>query len=130
MPSRLFYATLTLAIFLVEVLIATRLVDLHFIRGSVGDFLVVGLIYFFMQALRAWPAKALAIGVFIFACFIEISQYFHLADLLGFARGSVWHVVLGNVFSWQDIVMYLLGCIAAYYVDSRFFAQRIKRPTQ
>lgn len=124
MPIRLIYALLALAIFLIEVLIATRLVDLDFIRGSIGDFLVVMLIYFFMQACRQWPAKTLAIGVFIFSCLVEFSQYFHLADLLGLRRGGVWHIVLGNVFSWQDIAMYLLGTLAAYGVDVAWLEKR------
>ncbi len=117
MSARLIYGLLAVGIFLIEVVIATRLVDLDFIRGSVGDFLVVMLIYFFMQAFRQWPAKQLAIGVFAFACAVEISQYFHLADMLGFKRGGVWHIVLGNVFSWEDIAMYLLGTLAAYGLD-------------
>lgn len=120
MPVRLLYALLALAIFLVEVLIATRLVDLRFIRGSVGDFLVTGLLYFLLQAARPSPPKALAAGVFVFACLVELAQYFHLADRLGFARGSVWHILLGNVFSWQDILMYGLGCLAAYGLDVKW----------
>jgi hypothetical protein len=109
---------------LIEVVIATRLVDLKFIRGSVGDFLVVMLIYFFMQAFRQWPAKKLALGVFAFSCVIEIAQYFHLADMLGFQRGSLWHIVLGNVFSWQDIAMYLLGTLAVYWMDVAWLQKR------
>ncbi len=127
MPLRLIYALLALAIFLTEIIIATRLVDLSFIRGSVGDFLVVMLIYFFMQAWRQWPAKTLAIGVFIFSCAVEISQYIHLADLLGLKRGGLWHIVLGNVFSWQDIAMYLLGSLAAYGVDVAWLEKRQAR---
>ncbi|WP_338849083.1 DUF2809 domain-containing protein [Massilia sp. W12] len=117
MPPRLLYALLALAIFVIEVLIATRFVDLSFIRGSVGDFLVAGLLYCLAQAIRPSQPGPLACAVFVFSCVVEAAQYIHLADLLGFARGSVWHVLLGNVFSWLDIVMYLLGCAAAYGLD-------------
>ena len=117
MPLRLLYVLLALAIFLLEVFIATQLRQFDFIRGSLGDFLVVGLIYFVVQACWPCPSRQLAIGVFVFSIAVEISQYFHLADALHFAKGSWQHIVLGNVFSWGDILMYLLGCIAVYAFD-------------
>ncbi|MBI3230901.1 MAG: DUF2809 domain-containing protein [Burkholderiales bacterium] len=123
MSARLRYALIAIAIFIIEVIIAIRLVDLSFIRGSVGDFLVVALIYFFMLSLKDWPRKSLALWVFVFACLVEITQYFHLADMLGLRRGSVIYILLGNVFSWQDIAMYLLGTWAAYGVDVKCLNQ-------
>lgn len=124
MSTRRNYLLLAIVIFILEVLIATRMVKFDFVRGSVGDFLVVGLIYFFIQAIRPSPPRKLAIWVFIFAVAVEISQYFHLAQALHFAKGSWQYIVLGNTFSWHDILMYFLGCLAAFLIDVTLFGRR------
>ncbi|MES2933858.1 MAG: DUF2809 domain-containing protein [Pseudomonadota bacterium] len=117
MSLRQKYLALILAIFIIELLVATTLAQIRFIRGSISDFLVVALIYFSVQAIKPLPPLRLAIGVFLFACLVEISQYFHLADQLPIPPGGVVHILLGNTFSLQDIAMYLLGSIAAYGCD-------------
>jgi Protein of unknown function (DUF2809) len=117
MRSKRFYLALALALFLVEVLIATKLKNLGFVRGSLGDFLVVGLVYFAVQGVRKFRPVPLGLGVFVFACMVEFSQGLHLAERLGLRPGSVLQIVLGSVFSWSDIAMYLLGCIAAVALD-------------
>lgn len=40
---------------------------------------------------------------------IEFSQYFKLAEVLGFEKGSIAKVVLGNTFSVEDLVCYVVG---------------------
>lgn len=105
-----------LAIFMVEVLIATELQHYHFIRAYFGDFLVVILVYCAVLAIWETQAKHLAIGVFIFACVLELAQLFKLADILeltGIAR-----IILGTSFSFYDIAMYVAGCTTAWYLDS------------
>lgn len=108
------YLAFALLIFLLEILVATSLASVRFIRGSISDFLVVILLYFLCAAFYRCQPKALAAGIFLFAAAVEFSQYFHLADLLGFARGSLISILLGNTFSWQDMLMYALGSLAAY----------------
>jgi hypothetical protein len=107
----------TILLFVVEVIIATKLNGHHFIRAYFGDFLVVMLVYCAVKAFWNVQPKRLAIGVFLFACVIELAQLFHLADVLhltGWAR-----VVLGTSFSFHDILMYAAGCVAIWWLDSR-----------
>ncbi|MGB5598031.1 ribosomal maturation YjgA family protein [Thiothrix lacustris] len=104
-------------LFIVEVIIATKLNDYHFIRAYFGDFLVVILLYCAAKAVYDFEPKRLAIGVFAFATLIEVAQLFRLADVLhltGWAR-----VVLGTSFSFHDLLMYAAGCIAVYWLDTR-----------
>lgn len=111
---------LALGILVIEILIATRFANLVFVRSYLGDFLVVMLIYYLVQAFVDVPAYKLAVGVFLFSCGVEIVQLLHPADLLGLQPGSFFYIVLGNRFSWMDILMYLGGCSAAYGLDRVF----------
>jgi hypothetical protein len=124
--TRTKYLFIAIAIFIIEVLIATVFAHISFIRGSLGDFLVVALIYFFIQSIKRFKPVHLAAGVFLFACAVEIAQYFHLADMLHFHEGSVPYILLGNSFSGRDIVMYLLGSIGAGVVDGWYLRGRRK----
>lgn len=101
-----------LLLFAIEVVIATQLNHAFFIRAYFGDFLVVILVYCAIAACFQIEPQRLALGVFIFACSIELAQLFKLADLLkltGTAR-----IILGTSFSWVDILMYALGCLSIY----------------
>lgn len=99
-------------LFLGEVLIATKLKDYHFIRAYFGDFLVVILVYCSVLAFWKLEPKRLALDVFIFACLIEIAQFFQLADRLELTGAA--RIMLGTSFSWEDILMYALGCLSVY----------------
>jgi Protein of unknown function (DUF2809) len=115
------YLGLALALFLLEVLIATRLARIPFIRGSLSDILVVALVYFLVQALRTVKPLPLAIGVFLLACAVEVTQYFHLARALHLPKGSLFVILAGSTFSFMDILMYLIGSVASLAADTWLF---------
>lgn len=50
-------------------------------------------------------------GIFAFAVVVEVLQYFGVASHLGFAKGSIGYIILGNHFSWADIICYAIGCL-------------------
>ncbi len=111
--SRYFLATVIL--FLAEVLIATKIKDIFFVRAYLGDVIVVILIYTFIKTFLAVSRdQMLILGIFLFSCFVEMMQYFHLADHLGLRPGSLMYIVIGNSFSWIDIVCYAAGCLLIY----------------
>lgn len=96
--------------FLTEVLIATKLKNIFFIRAYFGDVLVVMLIYYFIRAfIKINPIKLIT-GIFIFSCVIEGLQYLNFAERLGFQDNPIMMTVLGNSFSWLDIACYAAGC--------------------
>ena len=109
------YFLVTIIIFFVEVLIATWLKDIFFVRAYLGDVIVVMLLYIFIKSfLTITNNEKLIIGILIFSCCVEFAQYFNVAEKLGFQSGSFMYIVIGNSFSWIDILCYAVGCLLIY----------------
>lgn len=104
-------------IFAIEVLIATVWTDIFFVRAYLGDVIVVMLMYYFILAFVKTEKTKLIITIFIFACIIEFTQYFHFAEILGFKKNKIMMIVLGNSFSWIDILCYAVGCLVIFGVE-------------
>lgn len=117
------YAVLALALFVTEYLIATRWKHLPFVRGELGDYLVVILLFAMVRAVWSVASRSLAVAIFVFSCLVECAQGLALADRLGFARGSWPSIIIGTTFQWSDIAMYAAGCVtvwlAAPWLDQR-----------
>lgn len=82
MKKRFFYIISFLLIFCIEVLIALYVRD-NFIRPYVGDMLVVVLVYSFVRIFLPTGIPRMSFYVFLFACFVEVLQYFQLVETLG-----------------------------------------------
>ena len=108
------YFLLSILIFGVEVLIATVLKDFFFIRAYLGDVIVVMLLYTLVRTFLIVNNEKLILGIFVFSCIVEFAQYFHIAEKLGFQQGSLMYIIIGNSFSWIDILCYGAGCIILY----------------
>ncbi|MBB4806858.1 DNA integrity scanning protein DisA with diadenylate cyclase activity [Chryseobacterium defluvii] len=108
------YFLLTIFIFLTEVLIATKLKDFFFVRAYLGDVIVVILIYTFIRSFAKMNDQKLILGILAFSCLVEFAQYFNIAEKLGFREGSLMYIVIGNSFSWIDILCYAAGCFLLY----------------
>lgn len=102
------YTIATLVLFLMEVLIALFAHD-DFIRPYVGDFLVVILIYCFVKSFVSTPIIHTAWSVLLFSYLIETLQYFQIVHHLGLDKSSIANILIGNYFSWVDILAYTLG---------------------
>lgn len=108
------YLLISIVIFLVEVLIATKLKDIFFVRAYLGDVIVVTLLYTLVKSLFKVNNEKLILGILIFSCFVEFAQYFNIAEELGFRPGSLMYIVIGNSFSWIDILCYAAGSLLLY----------------
>jgi len=104
-------------IFLIEILIATKLKDIFFVRAYLGDVFVVMLMYYFIKAFFDFNSTKLIVGIFIFSCLIEFAQYFHFGELMGFKDNRVMTIILGNSFSWGDILCYFVGCLILFLLS-------------
>lgn len=113
------YFLLSILIFLAEILIATIFKNIFLLRAYFGDILVVILIYTFILSFFQLNKPKLIFWIFIFSCAVEFLQYFHFGEILGFGNNKVAMIVLGNSFSWLDILCYLIGCISIYVLDGR-----------
>ncbi|PRB06577.1 hypothetical protein CQ046_00335 [Chryseobacterium sp. MYb7] len=110
------YLLLTVFIFLVEVLIATKLSGVFFVRAYLGDVIVVMLLYTFVKSFIKVNDQKLILGILIFSFLIEFAQYFNIAEKLGFRPGSLMYIVIGNSFSWIDNLCYAVGCLILYII--------------
>jgi hypothetical protein len=108
------YLLISIFIFLIEVLIATKLKDIFFVRAYLGDVIVVILLYTLVKSFFRVNNEKLIWGILIFSCVVEVAQYFNIAEKLGFREGSLMYIVIGNSFSWIDILCYAAGCLLLY----------------
>jgi len=118
------YLLLTIFIFLVEVLIATVLKNQFFIRAYLGDVIVVMLLYTFVKSFFIINDAKLILAIFAFSCVVEFAQFFNIAEKLGFKPGSLMYIVIGNSFSWIDILCYAVGCLLLYLFMKIKFNQK------
>jgi len=116
MIFRASYFLLTVLLFFTEVLIALFVHD-TIIRPYIGDVLVVILVYCFVKTFFNTPVVATAIAVLVFACCIELLQYFHFVKLLGLQHNKLANVVLGNSFAWEDLLAYVAGTAITISVE-------------
>jgi hypothetical protein len=112
------YFISTIALFVTEVLIARYAHD-AIVRPYIGDMLVVVLIYCFIRSFLKVPILPTALGVLVFACFVEALQYAELLRHLGWQNSPTARVLLGSAFSWEDILMYALGIALVLWVEKK-----------
>ena len=106
--SRGIYVVAAAVLFIIEVLIALFVTD-GFVRGYLGDVLVVALVYAASRAMtRTSVAQALAVTLGV-ALAVEIGQAVGVLKMLGLADNRVAAVVFGGVFDVLDIAAYLAG---------------------
>ena len=95
------------------------------IRPYIGDLLVVILIYTFIKIFIQNKYVLIAFATFIFACLVEFSQYLNLIAFLGLEENNIARVLIGNSFSWLDILAYFGGFLIIILVE-RFYNRRNK----
>jgi hypothetical protein len=116
MPFNKTYFLLALTLFITEVLIGAYIHD-TIIRPYGGDFLVVILIYCTVKSFFNLPVLQTACYVLLFAYAVEISQYFHLVNILGLQNSNVAKILLGTFFSVTDLLAYTLGILLVIVVE-------------
>ena len=115
MKKRLPYIIVTVVVFITEFLIALYVND-DIIRPYVGDVLVTTLLCTLVRSVYVKPIPKLWLWIFAFSIFVEITQYFRLADLLGISNKAV-RIIMGGSFSFLDILCYFVGCFAFCLVE-------------
>lgn len=110
------YFILSLLIFITEILIALYVHD-SFIRPSVGDYLVVILIYCMIRSIYPSTVIRVAVGVLLFSYIIEIGQYFHLVTLLGLQHSKAARIIIGTSFAFSDLIAYTLGILTVIILE-------------
>jgi hypothetical protein len=112
------YFALAVILFLIEALIALFIHD-RIIRPYFGDVLVVILIYCAIKSVLKVHVFPLVLWILAFACSLETLQYFNIVHLLGMERSVFVSTVIGNSFSWLDILAYLIGLALVLITEFR-----------
>ena len=107
--KRITYLIATVALFLIELLIALFVHD-NFVRPYIGDVLVVVLLYTFVRIFLPEGVRLLPLYLFLFAAGVEVLQYFRIGSVLGLSDHRIMSVVIGSVFDVKDIMCYGVGC--------------------
>ena len=117
------YGPLALGVFAIEAAIAGFLTG-GFIRHTLGDTLVVVLLYAALLSVARIDRRLAAAGVFAFAVIVEATQAADLAARLGLTGTAFGRLVLGSTFSWADIAAYGAGAIGVLIADESLRAAR------
>lgn len=117
------YLLLAVFIFVVEVLIALYVHD-NLIRPYFGDVLVVVLIYCFVRSFIQAPVVPVALGVLLFSYLVEMLQYFKVVKLLGLEHSRAANIIIGNYFTWGDIICYTIGIACTILIEKLIASKR------
>ncbi len=108
MPKRTKYLIIAALLLIAEFAIAYFL-KTGFIRHLFGDFLVVILMYCFLQVIALEPVFKMASIALAIAFFVEFLQAVSFLSWINW-EDKLWaRLVFGTSFSWGDILAYSLG---------------------
>lgn len=110
MKINLKYLVVFSILLIVEIMIALFIND-AIIRPYIGDVLVIILMYTFIRGIIEKTIKHLPLYLLVFATAVELSQYYHLVNLLNLQNNKVLSIIIGNSFDVKDILCYLVGAV-------------------
>lgn len=112
MKDRLRYIILFAVLLIIEILIGKFATG--FVRGFVGDVLVIPAIYFFLRATFFCKDKIFSVYVMPLICYFlgwkaEYLQLIDITGILGIDKSSLMGILIGGSFDLKDILAYLIG---------------------
>lgn len=119
-----------LSFFLSLCIIVVQFFDSNrFIRGFIGDSIIVMVIYSFFKTIADFNSIKLAVSIILFSFVIETLQYFKIIRILGFEENYITRIIFGSVFDSMDLLAYLIGVFVIYSIDmfiiSKFLREEI-----
>lgn len=117
--QRKVYLISSAIILITEIFIALFVRD-SFIRPYGGDILVTILLCCMIRTVFPDRIKYLPVWVFMFAVTVEIMQYFDIVSLMGLSHIPFFRILIGSVFSWEDIICYGVGCGVFYLMEKKY----------
>jgi len=109
--------TVFILLLLTEIAIAIFLKG-GFIRHVFGDYLVVLLLYFFLKSFLSVSNNILAAVTLLIAFTVEFIQLTPLLKTIGLENHSLANLILGNTFSFTDLLAYTFGYITIIIFNS------------
>ena len=116
------YFVLTLILSLIEILIALFARD-QVIRPYGGDLLVVILLYCLIKSVINYSVNLTALSVLMFSYLVETLQFFNVVNQIGLADSKIANILIGNSFSWFDILAYTLGILLVLGIEKSKYSK-------
>ena len=111
-----FYFLLFLILFSLEFGIA-YFIKTGFIRHTIGDFLVMIMLYCFLKSFIDIKPIVMAIIVLLIAFIIEFLQLTPFLEWLNLQNNAYAKIVLGSTFNVLDLIAYSLGVLLIIIVE-------------
>lgn len=125
MKRRLVNFCLSSICFIACVLIVKFFNNNQFVRGFIGDMIVISLIYFLGKTIYDFHAMKLAVFTLVLAFSIEFLQYLRINAFLGLEHNIMARLILGSVFDPYDLIAYSIGAVFVYIIDTRLVRRAI-----
>lgn len=111
------YLIVFIFLFITEIAIAYFHFN-SFIRGFLGDMLVILLLYSFLKIFIRNQVLKTSISVLAFAYVVELLQLFKLTEKLNI-HSEILLTIIGSVFDWRDLIAYTLGFLVILLIEKK-----------
>ncbi len=126
MKRRFVYIILTIVCFILCVLIVKLFSRDLFIRGLIGDFLIVIMIYCLIKSIIDYKPLTVAMVTLLSAFFTELLQYMEIIKYVGLEQSEIAKLIIGSTFDPSDMVAYTLGVVVVYFIDRIIVTRAVK----
>ena len=109
------YFIIFIFLLLTEIIIAKYITG--FIRHTLGDYLVVILLYSFIKSFMKISVKKAALITLVISFIIEFLQLSGLQNMYPSEYSKTLKIVLGTSFSISDLIAYALGVITILVIE-------------
>jgi hypothetical protein len=124
MKEKIPYLLLSIISFLFCVFIVLFFSDSPFIRGFLGDAVIVILLFNSIKIFFNFENLKLSVVLILFSYCIEFTQYIKIIPLFGFKENLLTRIIFGSVYDPLDLLAYTFGGISAYFIDRFFISSR------
>ncbi len=111
------YLIISCIILVIEIIIALFVND-QFIRPIFGDYLASILVFYLLATFLKTDLNKIAILSLLISYIIEFLQYIHILELLHLDKIKILNILLGNSFSWTDILAYTIGILTVVLIHN------------
>jgi hypothetical protein len=111
------YLIISCSILLIEITIAMFVND-QFIRPIFGDYLASILVFYLLATFLKTDLNKIAILSLFISYTIEFLQYINILELLHLDKIKILNILLGNSFSWTDMLAYTLGILTVVLIHN------------
>lgn len=111
------YLIISCVISILEITIALFVND-PFIRPIFGDYLASILVFYFLATFLKTDLNKIALLSLLISYIIEFLQYIHILELLHLGKIKILNILLGNSFSWTDMLAYTLGILTIVLIHN------------